>query len=368
MNRQNKKKMKIACLGNYFSTGGAQMDVVLWAELFRQQGYESESWFFARTGNLDTGNTPYRIFADKKSKNPFVLLKMLLNYVKACREFKPDAIISFYPFSNVVGALTNLCGLTDTFVATQRNPSNTQSPFFYHIEKILGCTKAYDTNICITQSVADSFASYPTSYKNKIKIVYNGLPPLVSTNDTKEKCRKYFGFPENTPVIGMLGRLHKQKNVGFIVRCMKNLPNHFLGIAGSGPEYKDLQILVENLEIGEQVKFVGELSGEDITKFYKGIDIFAMPSIYEGFGRTLVEALILETPVVCSDLPVLKEVSDGTAITLPLKEKAWIDMFEKINDGQIDLELMTKKGKKRAESFTLDIMIKGYLDAVGINS
>ncbi len=356
--------MKITCLGNYFSIGGAQMDVVLLTELLRQQGHEAEAWFFARDGDLDTGDTPFKIFADRSPRNPLGFMKMISRFCAACRRLRPDALIGFYPFSNVAGALASVFGLCGVFVASQRNPSNAQSPVFYHLEKWLGCTRAYRANICITQSLADTFYEYPQCYKDKIKIVYNGVPPMSETNALRDECRARFGFLTDAPVIGVLGRLHRQKNIAFIVRCMKDLPDHFLAIAGNGPEHENLKTLVAALGIEERVMFVGELIGEDVTKFYKAIDVFAMPSIYEGFGRTLVEAFATGAPVVCSDLPVLEEVSGGAAITLPLIEDYWVNTFRKICGGQIDTAALAAKGKRRAQDFTLEAMLAGYLEAV----
>jgi glycosyltransferase involved in cell wall biosynthesis len=355
--------MKIICLGNYFSTGGAQMDVVLLAELLREQGHDSEAWFFMRTGELNTGDTPYRIFADKKSRNPFAILKMLYNFFKACRAYKPDIIYGFYPFSNVMGALAKTFGLCDKFVASQRNPSDTQSPVFYHFEKWLGSSSAYQANVCTSQAVVDSFDTFPNSYKKKLSVVYCGVPPLIPVNESKQECRARFGLLGDAFIIGSLGRLHRQKNIPFIVRCMVDLPDFVLAIAGSGPDLNDIKNLAKDLEVEDRVIFVGEVANEDITKFYKAADIFAMPSIYEGFGRTLAEAMEIGVPVICSDIPVLQEVSNGAAITLPLEQSKWVHALKEIKDGKIDTIKLVKSGQERAKDFSLEAMTQGYFKA-----
>tara|TARA_R110002072_G_scaffold182467_2_gene338611 strand:- start:331 stop:1425 length:1095 start_codon:yes stop_codon:yes gene_type:complete len=358
--------MKIICLGNYFSTGGAQMDVVLLAELLREQGHDSEAWFFMRTGELNTGDTPYRYFTPKKSRNPFVVLKMLYLFFMACRAYKPDVVYGFYPFSNVMGALAKTFGLCRIFVASQRNPSDTQSPVFYHLEKLLGCTKAYQANICTSQAVVDSFDTFPQSYKDKLCVAYCGVPPMAFVDAPKQECRSYFDFADDAFVIGSLGRLHKQKNIPFIVECMVALPDFILAIAGSGSDLNGIKTLVKNLAVDDRVIFVGELADEDITKFYKAVDVFAMPSLYEGFGRTLAEAMEIGVPVVCSDIPVLQEVSSGAAITLPLDQAKWVDTFKQMKDGHIDTSTLIADGKMRAKDFSLESMLKGYLDAAGV--
>jgi glycosyltransferase involved in cell wall biosynthesis len=86
---------------------------------------------------------------------------------------------------------------------------------------------------------------------------------------------------------------------------------YHLFIAGGGKLESEIPDLVRENGIEQFVTITGIFAAEDLPKFYSTFDSFLFPSLAEGFGFVLAEAMCSKLPIISSDLPVLKEISDG---------------------------------------------------------
>ncbi|MCK9535734.1 MAG: glycosyltransferase [Pseudomonas sp.] len=115
---------------------------------------------------------------------------------------------------------------------------------------------------------------------------------------------------ERKPIVfGAVGRLVAEKNFSVLIDCMAQLRdkdiNACLKIAGEGKQRNELQGKIDQLGLSKQVKLLGQK--KDIASFYQDIDLLLVPSLQEGQGLVLQEAIHYGVPVICSDLPVFKE-------------------------------------------------------------
>lgn len=108
------------------------------------------------------------------------------------------------------------------------------------------------------------------------------------------------------------GRLVENKGVCQLILAMPEVamryPDVRLTIVGDGPERVRLEALAQRLGLAEQVRFLGALENDALPTLYGQAAIFVMPSLEEGLGLTLVEALGCECPVAVSDLPSVRDV------------------------------------------------------------
>jgi glycosyltransferase involved in cell wall biosynthesis len=126
-------------------------------------------------------------------------------------------------------------------------------------------------------------------------------------------------------VVGTVARLSPEKGVRYLVEAFATLKRRYgdgvsLSIAGEGPERDRLAALAARLGIG--VDWRGWLQHNDVPAFLQGLDIFVLPSVYEGFGIAAVEAAASGLPVVASDVHGIPDVvSDGeTGLLVPAKD------------------------------------------------
>lgn len=132
-----------------------------------------------------------------------------------------------------------------------------------------------------------------------------------------------------------VGNLKKAKNYPFLIEAFKNMPkNIYLDIYGSGPLYNELQREIETHQLNIRLCGVRE----DIHNVLPKYDAFIMSSIFEGQPISLLEAMACGIPVVLSDIPVLREVTNNNAVFFNLDNTA--DLVQKLTaiaNHEIDL-------------------------------
>lgn len=135
-------------------------------------------------------------------------------------------------------------------------------------------------------------------------------------------------------VIGYLGGLGKRKKVEWLLLLAKKFKDDiFVKIAGSGPQLQKLIKLKEKLQV-ENVEFVGFISESKLPQFYTSLDVFIFPSLYEGFGIPLLEAMACEVPYIIG-------TNAGIGEILPIYKvdsfKEFKTLLKEINEGKIIL-------------------------------
>lgn len=129
-------------------------------------------------------------------------------------------------------------------------------------------------------------------------------------------ARAALGLPRDVPLVLFVGRLLALKGVHHLIRAMTEVgvrfPDARLIVVGGGEELPSLTRLVGELGLADRVVFAGERSHEDVIRFMRAADVFALPSLTEAFGIVLLEAMSCGLPVVASDVNGIPSlVSDG---------------------------------------------------------
>ena len=135
-------------------------------------------------------------------------------------------------------------------------------------------------------------------------MIHNGFPLAGRRGAGGDAISK----PHGRFVILSVGRLAVEKGHRFLLdavaRVAKTHGNIEVWLAGVGPLEADLRAQAARLGIAERVRFLG--FQEDVTALHAAADLFIFPSLSEGFGNALVEALVAGLPVVASDLPAIR--------------------------------------------------------------
>jgi L-malate glycosyltransferase len=128
-------------------------------------------------------------------------------------------------------------------------------------------------------------------------------------------------------IIGAVSRLSIEKGMSYLVEAFALLKARYgdqvaIQIAGEGPEEDNLRALSKRLGLEEQVEFKGWVDHTGLPAFLQGLDIFALPSTYEGFGVAAVEASAMALPVVATNVYGIPDVVvDGqTGLLTPAKD------------------------------------------------
>jgi glycosyltransferase involved in cell wall biosynthesis len=217
-----------------------------------------------------------------------------------------------------------------------------------------------DTMVGVSNAVAHDIKRYDRVSKRKIKVIYNGIDiQYFDRHISKEEARKLFNLPPDGLIIGSVGRVTEQKGHRYLIEAAAKLKNNYVVIAGDGPLAGELKRLADGLNIN--FIFLGELSYDQIPKLLHAIDIFCFPSLWEGFGISLVEAMASGLPIVASDIPPHREVIGDAGILVPVgNESALADKLKNLIADVSLRESLGKKAKDRANNFSVDNTANAY--------
>jgi glycosyltransferase involved in cell wall biosynthesis len=146
--------------------------------------------------------------------------------------------------------------------------------------------------------------------RDKIKLVRNGIPAILPSARNPSGIRERFGIPAGGFVIGAVGRLAKQKGHEYLLKAMASLPpgirESHLVIAGEGPLRDSLERQIEELGLRRRVRLAGYI--REMDEFLSMIDLYVLPSLFEGLPMSLLEAMQAGKPVVAAAVDGVPEV------------------------------------------------------------
>ncbi len=186
-------------------------------------------------------------------------------------------------------------------------------PPFRWIEQRL--TRATERVIACSEHVRDHLVRNVGLPPEKVAVVYNGVDteafaPADTDDPARAATRAELGIESGEKVIGTVGHLNRQKGHDVLIEAMAKVlerePAARLVIAGRGPLRKRLEALAVKRGVAEKVTFAGLVS--DVARLLKAFDVFAFPSLWEGFGIALVEAMATGLPVVASETGGITEI------------------------------------------------------------
>jgi glycosyltransferase involved in cell wall biosynthesis len=190
--------------------------------------------------------------------------------------------------------------------------------------------------------------------QSQICVIQNGIDFEDIHNVQPHKSIEY-------PSILFVGGLSKVKGIDTLLNAVpiirKKILNLCLYIAGSGPEENKLKELVKELNIEENVNFLGYVSEIEKYSYYKSADVCVFPSIYEPFGIVLLEAMACGKPVVASNVGGIPFVVEEGKTGLLFESGNVEDLADKIMTilkNEKLREKMGEAGRERAKEFTWD--------------
>lgn len=170
--------------------------------------------------------------------------------------------------------------------------------------------------IALTKTEAEQYRKMGVD-ENKIEIVPNGIDLSEYENLPKRgEFRKKCSIGDNEKIILYLGRIHKIKGLDLLVMAfadlIKELDKVILVIAGPDDGFlSTLKRQIENLKIGDKILFAGPLFERDKLMAYVDADVYVLPSVYETFPVTVLEACACGTPVIVTDRCGIADIVDG---------------------------------------------------------
>lgn len=221
--------------------------------------------------------------------------------------------------------------------------------FYSFLEK--SAIRKVDRLIAVSPAIK-SIVEKKGANPSKISVIPNGIN--IHEYESVKKVENL-----NHPSLFFIGRLVKQKGVDILIKSLpivlESVENIHLYIAGSGPQYKKLNSLVDKLNLRSNITFLGYIKGEEKISYYESIDICVIPSSFESFSFVTLEAMASGKPVVASNVGGIPYLVDDGETGFLFESGNYQELAKKIIRLLESEELCDKMGKlakKKAEIFS----------------
>ncbi|PID52527.1 MAG: hypothetical protein CR972_01480 [Candidatus Moraniibacteriota bacterium] len=368
-------------------------------------GIDARSILNPKKGDaIGVGHYTYQLIRhllDMDTKNEYILFFDARVRQKDVRKFSRDNVkIVFYPFSDykkyLLGAYNEI--LTSAVLAREKldvlhvTSTEVRVPMSYHgklvvtlhdlgiydmpecykkasriridIVKRLMIKKAHHV-IAVSKSIQKDSKKLSSNIMNRSTVIYSGLDKrfFAEKSVNKKNIPKKFGITKKYMLF--LGTIEPIKNVTRLLyafslfkesRIKKSAKEKFdyqLLIAGKpGWLSQDIKNLVKDLHLTKDVRFTGYVIGDELVPLFHNAKFFVLPSLYEGFGTTILEAFATGTPVIVSDVGSIPEIAKGAAYLInPIDTKELAKVMNRFANDKELREVYRMRGIERAKEF-----------------
>lgn len=347
---------------------GAQQISRMIAADFAARGFSvHQVFFFRRTTSFD-GAANVEYCALERPSKPFAFLRFLKRLYETTRRIRPDVVIAFQHYGNIIATpIARLAGARRV-VANQVSAAALINPAALAADKLLGALGGYDRIVVNSRHTEEMYAEYPRGYRERMVRIDHGFEDKSSAISQAE-ARAAFGLPQDVKLLGCAARLHSLKQLDAAVAVLPLIPEAHLALAGQGPDRERLKALANELGVTDRVHFLGELAPEKIGLLHAALDCFVFPSAAETFGLAAVEAAQSGAPVVANDIEVLREVldvdSEPCALFVDARDAAaFATAIRAALFDQATIARLTGAGRRLKQRYPLSAMMDAYSDLV----
>ena len=284
-------------LANYWVSQGYDVSLIT----FSAVNYAPFYYLDSRVNLIQLGqsSSAASLFSQK-----WRLLKRLFLLRKTIKKNRPDVIISFIDMMNVIVLAVTRRLKIPVIVSERIDPTHHPVSMFRQWLRL----KLYPLAACLVVQTERVARYFPKHFKQFIKIIPNSVVmPDIQRDEAFKDIRH----------IVSVGRLAYQKGYDTLIHALSTIikfyPDIILTIYGEGPERKNLECLIESLDLKNHVYLPG--TTKDIQMVLRRADLFIFPSRYEGFPNALCEAMAMGLPVIASDcsgnVDVVRDGIDG---------------------------------------------------------
>ena len=170
--------------------------------------------------------------------------------------------------------------------------------------------------IAVSESTKKDLLELIPSLESRVSVIHEGVDEIFQYNPNHQLILNKYNI--DTPYILYVGSAGPNKNLLTLIEAfsqINKLTNHNLVLVGDVEwRYKPLMDMVKKKRLQKRVQFTGFVPKGDLPAIYSGADVFVCPSLYEGFGLTVLEAMACKTPVVASNISSIPEIVNDSAI------------------------------------------------------
>jgi glycosyltransferase involved in cell wall biosynthesis len=285
-------------------------------------------------------------------------IKTIIKLFRKIRELKPQIVHSHLELNSIY------CAVISFFIHQPVYVQTIHSTKLYYEKLTKKFHKRFNSIVVISDEVEQSFVSKVNCNRNNLVKIYNGI-------DTKK-------FSPTGPTTGLIdssrdtlklvtvGRLSAPKGHEVLLKAIKLIGNQKklkLYIVGDGEKRESLKILSNEMEINNKIEFLG--NSDEIPSILRSVDMFVMPSHWEGLSIALLEAVSTGLPVVATDVGSNKRVLESCYVPYKVVTpnsaeeiaKAIIDLSDEIKQRKV---AVTEKNTYLDPKFDIENFVREH--------
>jgi len=294
----------------------------------------------------------------------------LLKIYRFLKREKPDIIHTHTSKAGLLGRLAARLARVPSIIHTPHGHvffgyfGALKTRMFILFEKL--ASRITDKIVALTPREKTDYLSYKVTQKDKLVVIPSGIELHKyqhAPREERSKLRKELGIAEHSAVVGTAGRLVPVKGPQFLLQAFKQVisehPETYLVFAGDGPLRKSLEKNAVDMDLAKDIIFAGWR--DDMARVLSVFDIFCLPSLNEGMGRVLVEAMALGKPVVASDVGGIPDliIPGKNGFLVPPRNPGELSrqiLF--LIKNREEAAKMGRTGKEMVSAFSDEIMVK----------
>jgi glycosyltransferase involved in cell wall biosynthesis len=297
-----------------------------------------------------------------KHRLDWTIVKDIYRYIKQ-NDIK--VVFSYQYHANLYGRIAAHLARVPCIIASVHNVYTIDKKIHRRIinKYLAGWT---DRIVAVSKAVKDDVLKYDGVPGSKVEIIYNGVDLSKFLDTNGNAIRNEFGIPLGAPVLGTVGRLTLQKGQRYLLEAVSQLRGKFprlvLLVVGDGPLKNELKEYAKTLGIQESVIFTG--SRRDVPSLLAAMDVFVLPSLWEGLSISLIESMAAGKPVITTDIAPIREVvnTDKVGILVPPKNSTTLaDAVEiLLRDRKLAGRLGMAARERVFSTFNIETTIRRY--------
>lgn len=225
------------------------------------------------------------------------------------------------------------------------------------------CAKA-DQVIAISEQTKTDIMNFTGTDAAKIKVIYQDCHPsfrLKAGDETKEALRKKYSLPEN--YLLYVGTIEERKNLLSVVRAMHtgNIDIPLIVIGRKTSYYRKVKEYINSNSI-PGIIFPEGVKNDELPALYQMASCFVYPSVFEGFGIPVIEALVSGVPVITSRGSCFSEAGGPASVYIdPHDHEELAAAIIKVISNRAVAEKMISEGRKYAQQFRAELIAGQYI-------
>ncbi len=361
------RNIRLLFVTNSLDKGGLEEVILMYAKFFDRRRYDV-AVAYRKGGHTVTelSALPYLQLYCYDGDSRWVRMKNLLGFFDAVR---PDLVHNHFTWLGAIAGYVKSIPCVETI--------HNEYGFFSTGQRIAYSILSMFVNRCIAVSQEVKEYSAKTFFflsHGKITVVHNGVDTVrFRPLPDKSVVRTSLGLGHEDFVIGFIGRLEEQKGIRYLLESAKELNASYshlkFVIAGEGTLRRDLEEMTASLGL-HNVIFLGYR--RDTPELYNAFDVFVLPSLYEGFPMSVIEAMASGCAVIATRTGGTGEAIDNeiTGMLIEVKQAQSITNALKtlISNPRAGVEMGIKGREKVLKDFSVDAMIfrteKVYADLI----